>query len=81
MNIKTYLQELSPDEKIKFADKAGTSTAYLSQLVSGHRKAGLKAIAGIERASDGKITANDLRADIYGAPPDVVEPPCSATGT
>jgi DNA-binding transcriptional regulator YdaS (Cro superfamily) len=57
---------LSPSERADFAAKANTSSAYLSQLAHGHRKAGLKLIHAIELASNGEVGGHDLRPDIFG---------------
>ena len=65
MDIKKYLDSLDPDQKIQFADSVGTSLPYLSQLAHGHRQAGARIIASIERATDGKVTHKDLRPDLY----------------
>lgn len=65
MNLKKYITSMSGDELEKFAGKAGTSVAYIRQLASGHRKAGLKSISGIVAASNGNVTANDLRPDMF----------------
>ena len=65
MEIKKYLETLNPAEKQQFAVDCGTSIAYLSQLAHGHRMAGAKAIAAIERASGGVVTYRDLRPDLY----------------
>lgn len=65
MNLKTYLEPMSVDEKQAFAQKAGTSAAYLSQLASGHRKAGMRTASAIEAASDGVVTIRDQRPDLF----------------
>lgn len=66
MDIKDYLDKLSPSERAEFAARANTSSAYLSQLAHGHRKAGLKLIHAIELASHGEVSGPDLRPDIFG---------------
>jgi DNA-binding transcriptional regulator YdaS (Cro superfamily) len=69
MDIKTFIDKLSPEEKEKFAKRADTSVAYLSQLAHGHRNAGIKTIVAIEEASNGIVTRYDLRPDIFGSKP------------
>jgi DNA-binding transcriptional regulator YdaS (Cro superfamily) len=70
MDIKSYIEPMTADEKLEFADKAKTSVAYISQLIHGHRKAGLKTAHAIELASGGAVTRFDLRPDIFGAKQD-----------
>lgn len=66
MDIKSFIEPMSADEKAAFAERAKTSVAYLSQLANGHRKAGLKTVHAIEQASNGSVTGHDLRPDIFG---------------
>lgn len=73
MDMKTYLAKLNHEEKVSFAKQAKTSVAYLSQLAHGHRKAGLKSIHAVEKATDGQVTRYDLRPDIF-PPPDPTAP-------
>lgn len=65
MNIQKYIAPMTSDELNEFAVKAGTSVAYLRQLASGHRKAGMKSIGGIVSASGGSVSAIDLRPDVF----------------
>lgn len=65
MNIKKYIKPMDSKELELFAKNAGTSVAYIRQLASGHRKAGMKSIGGIVTASQGVVTASDLRPDIF----------------
>ena len=65
MHIKIYLDELNTEEKKRFASDCGTSLAYLSQLANGHRRAGIKSMAAIEKASKGQVTSRDLRPDLF----------------
>lgn len=67
MNLKNYLSGLSPEQKKELADHFGTSVEYLSQLANGHRKAGPKFLAGIERATAGQVTQAELRPDLAAA--------------
>jgi len=67
MDMKTYLKNLTREEKVSLAEKANTSVAYLSQLANGHRKAGLKTVIALENASDGALTREAIRPDLYAA--------------
>ena len=66
MNLKTYLQDMTVDQKRSFAQKADTSVAYLSQLANGHRRAGIRACRSIEMATCGVVKMADLRPDLFG---------------
>lgn len=50
------------------AASIGTSKAYLSQLAHGHRKASPKMVIAIEIATEGAVSREDLRPDIYCVP-------------
>ena len=69
MDIKTFLSNLSPDEKKTLANDAKTSVAYLSQLASGYRLAGLKTAANKAAATQGQVSINDLRPDLFCSHP------------
>ena len=66
MELKEYMKRMTPGERADFAKRANTSVVYISQISHGHRRAGIKTIKAIEDASGGKVTAKDLRPDIYG---------------
>ena len=57
--LKTYL---SGRKKAEFAESIGTSPAYLSQLLSGHRSPSLALMRAIERASGGAVDLNSWSA-------------------
>lgn len=63
MKYADYYTALSPDGKRALARRLKTSVAYLSQLATGHRKAGLKYLLLISRATDGAVTPIELRPD------------------
>jgi len=69
MNLKTYLATLTDSDKQSLAVKLKTSVAYLQQLAGGHRQAGLKIVSLIHGATEGNVTQNDLRPDIFGPAP------------
>ena len=62
--FKKYWLALSPDERAALAKRAKTSVAYLQHISTGYKKAGLKSVVNIERATQGEITARMLRPDI-----------------
>ena len=67
MKLENYIKELSDDELARFAARAETSIAYLKQIASGHRNAGVKSLMMIPPASDGKVTIQDLRPKAFGS--------------
>ena len=50
-DLKHWMKLATAKEKELLAKKAGTSVAYLRQLASGHRKAGLELAFEIEKAT------------------------------
>jgi len=65
MNMKKYYQSLSHEQKLELADACNTSVVYLSQIANSHRRAGIKTIIAIEKATEGQVTGADLRPDLY----------------
>jgi DNA-binding transcriptional regulator YdaS (Cro superfamily) len=61
----TYFLSLGKTEREQLANRLATSVAYLSLLSRGHRRAGVKITARIERATNGEILPVDLRPDLY----------------
>lgn len=66
MKLSDYLQTLSDEEKNAFAKLAGINRQYLWAISRGWRAAGGRAMVAIERASDGAVTAEELRPDLFG---------------
>ncbi|MGH8562738.1 MAG: transcriptional regulator [Gammaproteobacteria bacterium] len=60
-----YEQALHRGQGDVLAASIGTSLGYLSQVAHGHRLAGIRTIVAIERATGGKVTAADLRPDLF----------------
>lgn len=75
MDLKTFVDGLNPEQRREFCGLAGTSPAYLSQLVNGHRQASTKLSKELVRASrrmfpgesDSWLTLGGVRPDIWGA--------------
>jgi len=61
------MESMDSEQKQIFATECGTSVAYLSQIANGHRLAGARTIARIERVSGGVVSHKDLRPDLYAA--------------
>lgn len=64
-DFATLYRRLNRSEKLALAKKLGSSPAYLSQLINGHRRASALFAVKIERATDGKIRRQDIRPDIF----------------
>lgn len=58
----SYYSSLSAGEKTEFAERLGTSVAYLSQLANGHRNPGGKILRLIYSASGGQVSAESFFA-------------------
>jgi DNA-binding transcriptional regulator YdaS (Cro superfamily) len=59
------LNELTKTELEEIAEKAGTSVGYLVQIKNGHRKASPKLVTKIQEATNGKVSREDLRPDLW----------------
>lgn len=66
MSFKNYYDNLDASEKKQLSKKMKVTLGYLSQLATGHRKAGIHVIAKIEKATNGALTREEIRPDIFG---------------
>lgn len=64
MNLIHYRDDVESFEQL--AARLGTSPAYLSQLAHGHRKASPRLCFAIERETNGRVTRETMRPDIFG---------------
>lgn len=60
MEMRDYYSGLKPEQKENLAKKVRTSVAYLGQIASGHRKAGLDLALRIQYATDQQVTVEEL---------------------
>ena len=65
MRFKDFFSKLSHKEKVSLANEVGASYLYLCHLANGHKKAGAKYLAAIPKATNGVVTAEMLRPDLY----------------
>lgn len=65
MNLRIYLDALAFGERRKFARLIGVVPAYLSQIRSGIRTPSPQLALLIERATNGAVSRQDLRPDVY----------------
>lgn len=66
MSFKSYYDKLDADGKKQLSKKMKVTLGFLSQLATGHRKAGIHVIAKLERATNGALTRAEIRPDIFG---------------
>ena len=65
MDLKTYWDELDADGRRRWAKRAKTNIAYLSQIVYGHRRASPEMAKLLHKASDSAVPLEKLRPDIW----------------
>ena len=67
MNLQNYLRNLKPSERIDFAEKCGTTVAYLYQVAGKHRMPGAGLCRRIEAESQGEVLKEILRPDYFAS--------------
>lgn len=65
MELRDYLKALKPELRERLAAAAETTVPYLYQLAGGHRMASARLAIRIEDASQGEVTREELRPDIW----------------
>lgn len=66
MNIKDFLNNLTPVAVAEFAARAETTVGHLAQLKGGHRKPSPEFAKRLVAASFGVLTLAELRPDVWG---------------
>jgi hypothetical protein len=66
MNLAAYLDELTIQERLAFAAKANTTDGYLAQLKGGHRIPSPRLARRLVNASNGRLSLERLRPDLWG---------------
>jgi DNA-binding transcriptional regulator YdaS (Cro superfamily) len=61
--LKSFIAAIPLSERQCFAERCGTTLAFLRNIVYGQRIAGEKLSVAIERESGGVVTRLDLRPD------------------
>lgn len=61
MQINDYVATVEPAARL--AQKIGVTPGFISQIVSGHRRAPVERCTAIEKATDGNVTRRELRPD------------------
>jgi len=63
-NLQAYLNTLTPDNQVAFAQRCGTSRGYLRKAISINQQLGESICINIERESGGVIRCESLRPDV-----------------
>lgn len=66
MDLKQYLETLTPDEREDYAKRCGTTTAYFAQLTGGHRRPSPDLAKLLHVESRKVVKLSKLRPDIWG---------------
>lgn len=67
MDLLTYWKNLDAKGRTRWAKRSGTNTAYLRQIVYGHRLASPELSKSIHEASDTEVPLAKIRPDIWSA--------------
>lgn len=59
--LLAFLNSLSPDEQVGFAQRCGTSVGYLRKAISADQNLGVQICVSVERESGGAVTRKVLR--------------------
>jgi DNA-binding transcriptional regulator YdaS (Cro superfamily) len=62
--LHSYFKALDKDEREKFATAAGTSVAYIWQIIYGQRRCKEGLAIEISKAAHGAVSLHDLRPDV-----------------
>lgn len=63
--FKNYFNTLTPDQRKDLANKVDTTVGYLKQIAWAKKKPGAVMCNKLEQATDGKVTRESLRPDIF----------------
>lgn len=68
MTIREYIKSLRPEQREDYAQRAGTTVAYLFQIAGKHSKASGQLARRLAQESGFLISPQELRPDIFGDP-------------
>lgn len=63
--LKSFYRGLTPHQKVAFAERCGTSLAYLSQVANSHRAPSPRLARIIHAASGFTVPLSALRPDVW----------------
>lgn len=69
MDFKTFWYDMTQAQRAAFADQVERSPGYLQLVAGGFRKASPELATAIQSQSEGRVTRDEMRPDIYGPPP------------
>lgn len=75
MDFKTFWFDMTQEQRAAFAESVDRSPGYLQLVAGGFRNASPQLATVIQEKSEGKVTREEMRGDIYGPPS---SPPPSA---
>lgn len=64
MDLKTFLETMSTDERDEFAERCGSTGGHLRNVSYGYRSCAEGLAIAIERESKGKVRCETLRPDV-----------------
>lgn len=66
MDMRSFLNSVDQVERERIAEACETTVDYFWQIAGKHRKPGALLARKIELHTDGRVTAAELRPDIFG---------------
>lgn len=66
MQFDKWFGAAANSERKRVAKEAGTTVGYLIQLAGGHRQPSPGLSRLLEQATEGKVTKEEMRPDIWG---------------
>jgi DNA-binding transcriptional regulator YdaS (Cro superfamily) len=66
MKLREYLKTLTPEQRMDYATRCGTTDAYLFQLAGEHRQPSAQLSRKLAEESGFSVLPQDLRPDIFG---------------
>lgn len=67
MTLADFLRSLDAVQRQAFADKVERSVGYLYLVAGGHRRASPELAQAIDAATEGKVSKEELRPDLWPA--------------
>lgn len=69
MDFKTFWFDMSQEQRASFAERVNRSPGYLQLVAGGFRNASPELATDIQVQSEGRVTREEMRPDVYGAVP------------
>lgn len=70
MDFKTFWFGMTQEDRATFADQVDRSPGYLQLVAGGFRRASPALANKIQLQTGGKVTREEMRADVYGPTPE-----------